>query len=177
MIGFPVLDENSEFEKNVKKESKTNIFPHSGILCAIAGRRDFIVFVNLLSIRKSVYCFPAPLCTKSLHDSMKWLLRWSFVLPVCSAIIWGTKRNQIHQRLSQKHRMAVDINLEIYVAYDPELFVFMEHNLSGEKIHSVHQIIDQNFVLWKKRFGEFKEYFYISWWDELLYPGYFFWKK
>lgn len=43
--------------------------------------------------------------------------------------------------------MAVDINLEIYVAYDPELFVFMGHNLSGEKIHSVYQIIDQNFVL------------------------------
>ena len=33
------------------------------------------------------------------------------------------------------------------LAYNLELFVFMGHNLSGKKIHSVYQITDQKFVL------------------------------
>ena len=41
------------------------------------------------------------------------------------------------------------------LAYNLELFVFMGHNLSGKKIHSVYQITDQKFVLWAKGIWEF----------------------
>lgn len=123
--------------QNLKKCRKMFQTQHSHhwrtILCNIAGRWSFNVSANLSSIIKSINCFPAQHGSKSLHDFTKWLyMEKFFMIHLFSNHLKNWNELDSPEHIS-KTSMAVDLKLEIYVAYNPELFVFMGRNFLVRK--------------------------------------------